>query len=74
MFAAVSPGGEVEHSLDANPNPYPNPNTNPNPNPNPNQVEHSLDGRRIAFESAAGTFLERSWGYVASWYLLARDA
>jgi len=47
VFAAVSPGGEVEHSL---------------------------DGRRIAFESAAGTFLERSWGYVASWYLLARDA
>jgi len=47
VFAAVSPGGEVVHSL---------------------------DGRRIAFESATGTFLQRSWGYVASWYLFARDA
>ena len=34
----------------------------------------SLDGRPIAFEQASGSFLQRSWGYVASWYLLARDA
>lgn len=47
VFAAVSPGGEIRHSL---------------------------DGRPIAFEQASGSFLQRSWGYVASWYLLARDA
>ena len=47
VFAAVSPGGEVVHTL---------------------------DGRPIAFGTAAGTFLQRSWGYVASWYLPSRDA
>ena len=47
LFAAVSPGGGIEHSL---------------------------DGRLIAFGTANGTFLQRSWGYVASWYLLPREA
>ena len=40
----------------------------------PGEVVHSLDGRRIAFESATGTFLQRSWGYVASWYSRVESA
>lgn len=45
----------------------------PAPSYRPGEVVHSLDGRHIAFESAAGTFLQRSWGYVASWHSMSES-
>ena len=36
------------------------------------KLRHTLDGQQVNFRTVKGSFLEKSWGYLARWYVLDR--